>query len=426
MIFRGRHVPFFMHEVKIAMCGKTNERHGHAGGSAEMTGGRGCARGSAGAPAPRHSAGSQGETPEQVQCLAPVTQAHGTILSHCDGFMVDWLTLRLDMSEVCEEARDRLESLTGRMLRIDPRGEVLWEVGSRESISDGNGQVTVSVGSDLIIQGSPARAYGQDNVFGSGDILQCADRMVTVVERAATVTLPRQWERWKVTRVDVAANYDFGSFENVRAGLQELKHVEGGKYQVKTAAETVYWSQGSRVRSGKCYAKGPELRRRVRLGDVQLDGSHLDMTDRLVRLELKLGAQYMRERADRPWSRMDSEYLEHAHRGYFEQFTGNMGVEVNDDGGLEQALIRQAVEQGRSEAVGRSAYLTWRLIVAEGVEQVKVRMSRSSWTRRKRQLLDAGLTWGNFQRREVAGFRSRRFTFAEPVRSWADLESRCV
>ena len=408
------------------MCGKTNEHHGHAGGSAEMTGGRGCARGSAGAPAPCHSAGSEGETPEQVQCLAPVTQALSLIGRPQTGYLVDWLTLRLDMMEVCEQSQKRLETLSGRVLAISREGEVLWEVGSRETISDGDGQVTVSVDGELTVQGSPAKAFGRDNVFGSDDVLGCADRMLSVVERAHAVELPRRWGLWKVTRVDVAANWDFEGLENVRAGLQELRHMEGGRYQLKTAAESVYWSQGSRVRSGKAYAKGPELRRQVRSGKLEIDPVRLDMADRLIRMELSLRAQFMRERAGRQWWEMDPEYFERSHRAYFEQFTGNVKVEVCDDGGLKEALIRQAGEQGRSEAFAEAAYRTWRLIVGDGLEQTRAMMRKSTWMRHKRQLLDAGLTWGDFQKREVAGFRSRRFTFADPVKSWADLESRCA
>ena len=408
------------------MPGETNGALGQARESVEMTRVRRRARGARGAADPRHGEGSGGESPERGRCLAPVTQALSLLERPLSGYLVDWLTLRLDMMKVCEQSRQRLETLSGRVLAISREGEVLWEVGSRENISDGNGRVTVSVGGELTVQGSPAMAFGRDNVFGSDDVLDCADRMISIVERAHAVKLPRQWELWKVTRVDVAANWDFQGLENVRAGLLELRHMEGGRYQLKTAAESVYWSQGSRVRSGKAYAKGPELRRQVRLGKLEIDPMRLDMADRLIRMELSLRAQFMRERAGRPWWEMDSGYFERAHRVYFEQFTGNVEVEVCDDGGLKEALIRQAEERGRSEAFAEAAYRTWRLIVGDGLEQTRAMMRKSTWMRHKRQLLDAGLTWGDFQRREVAGFRSRRFTFAEPVRSWTDLESRCA
>ena len=404
------------------MLGETNGALGQARESEEMTRDRRRTRGARGAAGPRHGEGSGGEFPERGRCLAPVTQAPRSI----SGYMVDWLTLRLSMAFLCEKVQRRLDTLTGRVLAISREGEVLWETGSRENLSDGFGQVTVAVGGELTVQGSPARAFGQDNVFGSDDVQRCADRMVSVVERAHGVELPREWDCWRVTRVDVAANWDFESLENVRAGLQELRHIEGGRYQVRTAAESVYWSQGSRVRSGKCYAKGPELRRQVRMGNAHVDTGRLNMADRLIRMELMLGSQFLREKADRPWWWMDPDYLKGCHRRYFEQFTGSLNVQVSTDDALLDILVQQGLERGKTSAAGMGAFRTWRLIVDSGVERAKEWLPRSTWIRHRRQLLDAGLTWGDFQKREIAGFRSRLFILAEPVKSWADLKSRCM
>ena len=393
------------------MCEQTNLDHEQPRGPAYLTRGRRRTRAARGAPDTRHSGGSEGRTQDRGLCLAPVTQAHSP-MGETPGYLCDWITTRLVLANLDAATQRKLESAAGRIMKIAPDGTVEWETGAREVVRHDSHRAVMSVGPDLTIQGSPARCGdGDDNVFGSADLMACWSRMLEVIMRALDVDLPGEPWRWTVTRLDIAANWDVGSLNHVRAVLEQLRHVEGGRYQVRTQAESVYWGVGSRLRGGKAYAKGPELRRRVAGNALIMDDDKLASADRLLRLELRLGAQYLRERAGRKWWAMTPAWLARMHREYFAQFLAPVKVRDGD------ALLDSLCTGARTHSAGMAAYRTWLLIREHGVEQVRQLLPRSTWMRHKRALLDAGLTWGHF-RSGVVEDDERIITLDEPVTGW--------
>ena len=403
------------------MCEQTNLDHEQPRGSADLTRGRRRTRGARGAPDPCHPGGSEGRTRDRGPCLAPVTQAH-SLMSETPGYLLDWITTRLPLANLDADTARRLENSTGRILKIAADGSVEWESGARETVRHDSHRVVMSVNDAVTIQGSPARcADGDDNVFGSADIVECWQRMTDVIRGKLNVDLPNEMWRWTVTRVDIAANYDMASLSNVRAVLEQLRHCEGGRYQVRCQAESVYWSPRSRLRSGKAYAKGPELRRRVAADALIMDEAKQAKGDRLVRLELKLGAQYLRERAGRKWWTMAPVWLAKMHQEYFAQFLAPVQVHDGDD--LYDTLCEQAKERGRTHAAAMSAYRTWLLVRDRGIEQAKQLLHKPTWHRHKRQLFDAGLTWGHLKTGVCDTVRTRVITLGEPVSGWDAIGS---
>lgn len=331
--------------------------------------------------------------------------------------MLDWLTLRLSLNHFDSETRDELRSKSARICRIEPDGEISWTIPARERLRSDTHSLTVRVGGDIELSGSPARLGRPNNVFGSGDILDCFQSMAAWAGEFMGLDLPLDPTLWTCSRVDVTHNYDLGSPENVRQALNYLRHAEGGRYQVKTQSESVYWSPRSRLRAGKAYHKGPHVRYQVAKRQAELTSWQLEVCDRLLRLELKLGGQFWRERAYKPWYEFTEEEFNLVHEEYFGQFIGE--VEVKEADNILERLEEVSLTKGQAQA----AYRTWALIRELGLETTRSIMPQSTWYRHKKLLNLVGLSWADFQARNIVPFRRKTIVLGEPVRSWDELKN---
>lgn len=329
--------------------------------------------------------------------------------------MIDWLTLRLPPDKVSEELRVSLLRLQGRLISINPDGSVEWEAPRRESVRSDSHQVSVHMGYGLEISGSPARVMESNNVFGSGDIRACFASMTGFIEERLGIALPKTLSDWKCSRVDITHNFNLGSAAEVRQALSCLRLSEGGHFQVRTQAESVYWGQGSRLRRGKAYAKGPHLRYLAKKKGLVISSDLLDLADSLLRLELTLAGQYWRERAAKAWFDYSESDLDELHREYFSQVIGK--IEVKEMENLQERFEEVAKTPGQ----GKAAYRTWALIRSIGIREAQAMLPPSTWYRHKAIMFDAGLTWADLQSQNIVPFRQRAIVIEQPVRSWEEL-----
>ncbi|MGH7249879.1 MAG: phage/plasmid replication protein, II/X family, partial [Minisyncoccia bacterium] len=156
-----------------------------------------------------------------------------------------------------------------QIMKITPStGEVHYAAPCHENIRSDSHQVVIKVGGCITVQGSPARSIGLvNNVFGPDEINTCRKAHLRVAQAALPFHMPAV-EQWHITRVDVTRNYDLGGLTEVKQALAYLRQTEAGRYKIRTAAESVYWSPGSAMRSGKAYAKGPHLRYQIGKGQA--------------------------------------------------------------------------------------------------------------------------------------------------------------
>lgn len=334
--------------------------------------------------------------------------------------MIDWLTLKLPREQIPDHAHSVLQSKQSMIMCIDPSGEINWMRPDRKAIRSDSHQVMVEMVGDLLIYGSPARVglKSIDNVFGSGDPLECAQRMLDFVCMVEKIDLPAA-NNWSCTRMDVTLNFDLGTIDNVLSALEMLRHVEGGRYQVRTTAETVYWSPRSAYRSGKAYSKGTHMRYLASRDRAFLTDDQLNACDRLLRLELKLARHFWKKQAIKPWHEYTQAELEIEHDKYFSALVG--GVEVNEMTDFEELLKITAVRLGYKEGQGKQAALSWCCIRTDGYQYWRERCAKSTFYRHKKILFAAGLSYGDFAARNVVSIRKRRIVIEQPVCSWADL-----
>lgn len=327
--------------------------------------------------------------------------------------VIDWLTLRLPAEHVPAVAWDRIRDRAGRMLCISADGSIEWEALRWECIRSDSHRVHVRAGSALEIIGSPARAMGRHNVFGSSDLLECAAAMIGLVARQVGVVLPAPGPPWCCTRVDFAENFSLGSASTVRSALDWLRMAEGGRYRGRSAGSSIYWGQRSSRLSGKAYSKGEHQQRAVKRGEAELTAAELEACDGLLRLELSLRRNWLRERD--VWS-LTADDMSSAHREYFAPLLGDCEVfNMND------SLLERLVLVAPTEGQARAAFRTAALCAQVGPDTTADSMPRATWFRHRRLLLDAGLSLADLRAGHVIPLRGQRITLGAPVRSFADI-----
>jgi II/X family phage/plasmid replication protein len=334
--------------------------------------------------------------------------------------MIDWLTLKIDPMKLTPEAFDKFYQNRSRLCLVDPAGSLVWEKPTRESVRSDSHQLTVEFATDLLVYGSPARLVTNDcdNVFGSDDVRHCAELMVGHVEKTLGIQLP-QYQHWKCTRIDVTENYDMGSATNVQTALSMLRHAEGGRYQVRTTSESVYWSTESTYRSGKAYHKGAHLEYLVKRGKLTLDSEKMQAAAKLLRLELKLGRHWFKKICKKHWYQLTPSDLAQEHSDYFSKLIGD--CEVSEMTDHQEKLAKTAVELGYKPGAGRAAFGSWNWIKASGYADWRAGMPRATFYRHKKILLAAGMSYADFAAGTVVPIRKRRVVLEAPVKSWAQL-----
>lgn len=332
--------------------------------------------------------------------------------------MIDWLTLKTDVKNLNDETRNQLKMLQGTIYKISPDGSCEWQVPARATIRSDSHQVQVQLSSSfLTISGSPARLNSSTNVFGSGDITQCATSMLFHVSSSQQIELPKI-EYFSCTRVDVTHNYDLHSPANVRQALMTLRHAHGGRFQVKTTSESVYWSTHSQHRSGKAYHKGAHLEYLAKQGH-DIDPEHIRLANNLLRLELKLGHEFWRKQATKHFTQYSEAELNAFHYEYFSNLIGK--VEVTDMTDIKHNCIAAAKALSFTEGRGRSAYLYWLTIQQLGYEVCRQSTHERTHRQHIRVLKQAGLSYSDFQAGRVVALRRTPLVIAAPVESWEQI-----
>ena len=349
--------------------------------------------------------------------------------------MIDWLTLELPEAWFPQDVLQALRLQGDRIMRYDPKtGTVVWETVAWDSVrSDSHQLVAKLFSTGLRIQGSPARVMGDgDNVFGldgsSLDIQVCARSMVRFVSDRLTVELglpvdlpTTPWSLWKCSRVDITQNYFLKTAADVRVALSQLGGVSGGRYKVtQTKGETCYWNHRSQIRSGKAYAKGPELRAKQKRKDYngrRYDGDELGWSERILRLEVAYRHKYWRERSSKRWEEHTSTDLEGMWSSYFDRMIGELEIEeTNVD--LKTRVEEAAATPGQAKA----AWMMLSHIKTHGLERTQEEVARRTYYRNMKILRAAGLTDMELSAKgTVVPFTRKRTIECVPVNSWADV-----
>lgn len=345
-------------------------------------------------------------------------------------YLIDWLTLRLPLEKLQDEAlHRRVRDCCNTLLCSDVDGVCLWEkqvlnVDALRSDSVGLFWQLQSDGKRpyLVIGGSPASVEHGVNVFGEIDIQHCASVLIQAARKELQAILPAL-EFWQCRRIDITGNYALPDSASVKQALRQLSISEGGRRKASNdhrGGDTVYWNPSSDLTKGKAYHKGPQLRRLVRLGKIALDEAYLALADRLLRFEHTRGARWFRrlQESGRCWFDLTSSDLV----GFFLDFFGRLvdGVEVTDMQRYELVeMIRD--RNGCTPAQAEAAFATYRNIRADGFDVAKGFISRATWYRHLGMLRTVGISDADLVSGNVVQFRQVRVVLAQAVGSWDEL-----
>ncbi len=343
--------------------------------------------------------------------------------------LLDWITARVSLANFGADDLIQLRHTGDRIQRYNlATGEISWEAQAWDSIRSDSHNLSFRVGADALwVQGSPARIIGDgDAVFGSGaaaalDLPGCVSRMAAVLCAKLAILYPPV-PCWEVSRIDVTGNVLLADLPTVRVALRLLRDCEGGRYRVsQQAGDTVYWNHKSRLRAGKAYAKGPHLRHLMGKRDYHgrsYTESDISIAEGLLRLELRLGSQLLRERISKPWHQITSAELTEYWHQYFSNMLGK--IDISDMNSTERIKAVAATE-GQAKA----AVATWALIQAYGWEKAREMQSRPTWYRNLKVLHTAGLGDADLAAGRVVALR-QPLLLAQQVNSWEELRRLVV
>lgn len=334
--------------------------------------------------------------------------------------MLDWLTMKTEVINMPADTLHAMRQRQGLIYKMAADGTCEWMTPSREIVRSDSHQIQFHLTNHhMMLFGSPARVVSKDNVFGSGDIVECAQRMIKFAADQLRAVLPGH-ECWSVTRADITHNYDLTAPALVRQALNTLRHAHGGRYQIRTESESVYWSVRSRHQSGKAYHKGPHLEY-LRKQGAEFTDEEIHLAHRLLRLELRLGSQWWHQTATKPWHEYTAQDFDQIHAAYFKPLIGN--AEVTEMTDIKQQCIDAAKSLSMTEGRGKAAYAYWCTVCAEGYEQARDCTNRRTAQQHEQVLKQAGLSFSDFQARRVVALRRQPLVLAQPVTRWEQLRA---
>ena len=345
-------------------------------------------------------------------------------------YLIDWLTLRLPLDDITDKALQlKVRSCLNTLHCVDNDGSMVWskqvlDVDALRSDSSGLFWQLQSDGKRqyLVIGGSPASVQFGVNVFGELDIQYCANVLIAEARRELSAVLP-SFDRWQCRRVDITGNYALPDAQSVKQALRQLSISEGGRRKASNdnrGGDSVYWNPSSDLTKGKAYHKGPQLRRLVKLGKLDLDEEFLALADRLLRFEHTRGARWFRRLQEQGtcWYDLTCQQL----ICFFMEFFGRLvdGVEVKD---MERHELVKKIKEVNdcTEAQAEAAFATYRNIRADGFDIAKGFISRASWYRHLKMLRKVGISDADLVSGNVVQFRPVRVILAQPVSNWAEL-----
>lgn len=356
-----------------------------------------------------------------------------------NGLLLDWITLRQPLKMLPPSLQERLYEnmdVVACFKTVDGvAAEISWETkrlnfDALRSDADGLYFTCTYVGNVAFfyVGASPASLQHESNVFGSLDIRSGAEALLARARKAFSCFLGPA-DEWELCRLDVTGNYALPDFSSVKTALRTLLQTDSARRKAtssKNAGDTVLWSPTSDMQAGKAYHKGPHLRHLVKKAQIVLTDDYLELADRLLRLELKLGSRFfrhMKERRNhrfygRHWLTLTFEDLARLHGEFFGPICD--GVEVRDMGRVDLVALISSVN-GVTMGRARAAYATYTNIKRDGIDEVKASMAERTFYLHLKHLRAAGISDGDLMAGNVVQFKPIRIILAQPVTCWDDL-----
>ncbi|MDQ2830919.1 MAG: phage/plasmid replication protein, II/X family [Chloroflexota bacterium] len=247
----------------------------------------------------------------------------------------------------------------------------------------------------LQVEGSIHKALLGHNVYGGpSDLLAPVRWLVDFIADHAGVALA-DGGQWKARRIDWAHVYDLGSFEAVQEFVSYFDHAEFPRRQVGRYGHESLMVAGDTT-TVKLYHKGPEFQAHDRARVARFDdatGLHL-RANMLLRCEVEVRAPVLDDTGHFP-----SPAVADLNVGEIERIHSRDMGRLLRQGAAEMRTVRtakavkQRLQSQYTPAMARALYGTWLELSAMGEDTVKAGLSRPTFYRHRKQLVDAGCSW---------------------------------
>lgn len=295
--------------------------------------------------------------------------------------MIDWVTIKVPFHHP-----DVISG--GLFISVNPDGSVEYQTPKRLQITGSyTSSMTVRTTNvnrdgqtvEVQLSGNPVKFLQGHNVWGSTDLPNLVAETIIKVSAALGVTQPdhvfSRLAGSTLSRVDINQMYDLGSRENVLAYLNHLGQNSRTRSQSAVVkGTTVYHNKTSARWSAKFYSKGQEIElpRNNKQGTLELTNSVKSYADPMLRVEITLKANELRDRSLRllgEWQMIDCEEI---FDNYHERIT------------MPDQEIMLIPENLPSSV--RLTYVSWK----EG-HDLRSLLSRPTYYRHRKQLLEHGI-----------------------------------
>jgi len=374
------------------------------------------------------------------------------------------MTLRIKLSTFLkgEELMEKFTDFLGTQCTYNSKGELIrekfvFDIEKLRSDEIGLFWQVQHNGKEhyLLIAGSPASVELGNNIFGSNDVMHCANVLHKQAQLGLSMILPPV-HTWQCMRLDFNYNYLLDSNAQVKQALRELKNGHGSRQKMTGGhGDTLVIGASSNMISGIIYDKGTQVKQLVQKlfkqgKPIPYETWEIDIISRLLRFELRLKRQWFEKLAHKknyehflhndlnvkqslknyrdyyentqPWTELTEQDLIDKHYTYFKPFTGGIGVTDMS------TLLENLKQLGLSEGRARAAYQTWSLIKIMGYEQAKASLNANTFRIHKQHLLRAGLTQTDLQNsasdnadNKVSFFKRKNIELETPVTSWSQV-----
>lgn len=259
----------------------------------------------------------------------------------------------------------------------------------------------------LEIKCSPAKLAQGHNVFGTDNIYQCIQNMLTVLcQYYPNITNVLDFEHARISEIDLTRSCIVDNPLHQRAVIDLLSKTSKGQTRNRGDAyqTSVYFgSKNSRHKKIKVYLKGPEI-----LHDIQgrkkhklsiPDQSIIDLAQKLIRFELTLKRDWLENRRINTYlkpfiAHSDSEpdFLTNLYndgmKDLFESLQGESMTLTNDNDVYKQ------IDKYYSDTRGKTARLMgfYQSLKAVGYENLKLQLPERSFYRQIKDLENAGFS----------------------------------
>jgi II/X family phage/plasmid replication protein len=248
----------------------------------------------------------------------------------------------------------------------------------------------------LYVEGSPHKSLlGHNCHGGTGDFQSLARWLLDTLSLGFGVDLPA-WELWQVKRVDWAEVYNMGSFEAVTEYFRGANAADYPRRSVSRFGLTGLYAAG-KTTATKLYHKGVEFRkhdysrllksRYEGLNDLQI------LANNLLRVEVEIKS----DKLEYDFGKLPT--ISEVTQDYLVKVWHTEVFRLLRDGKERMEVVRQAravqqrLHQVYPARLANVLFGVWMQLTALGEEAYKSQISKPTFYRQRKQIVDAACDW---------------------------------